>query len=1089
MVILQQPIITLWDILHLESTESSRSVNFDRRFHPGFVIFSVSYPTSSITLGLQLFHHHSTLLGHLDLCHPPIQFPFGSESILPKLQAHLVPIDQSGIHATRVVSGRRFVRWDTVPKLLAQQNAYITALPYEFFFAKTGTNTSSTTLSHDYPREDEDPFNATTADVDNNNGAPDPFSPSGLTPSGPPNPSGASFTSTSSSSGTRQDSQGLNLDPSLIPTLISQLHAQPLNINILSWKKQTIEHILDGLDKARIRVASRPQGRDVVFELCVPGMSGVVDVPRWPEAYPSMDYSAFPHHAQAASTGSGPGPGPIRNSRPERERRRKLSTTTNASNTTGSTGSEITTSSWSGGSEQKHEVAGYSRPSPGYRGDPDYPVVDAQYRHAYEPDGFKRSSTSEPVVVHNHTLTPFRPYQEQPHAQSQAQGMINHAHGQAHNDRNYFHREVPPPQQQHISQPLPSPSSTHPNAALTMPANAPGTGGTGTGGTFLTTPTPTKKWTRRSSPDRIFMNMTLNGILRSAGMPIPRQKDDASRLPWSSIPQFLAENKLYITGWPEANLPWLYSGDGIKGAGGGGGGGGAGANGAAPGATTTTGIGEWRDRIDWKSSPSQRSYKPLAQALRSGDIQIVPRPPGREVLFEVRDAQGRSYDSTLGLSDEWKAKWMQDTVHGGGGPSSGQQASASTPGSGSGSSPGSGIRFVNTSPQRAQGARHRQHQRQPLDMHILEEELERGRPGYHSRSASRSAMMDLELPSPTETTASSSSGTTRRQGHHHVSPRHYPSVNNAPSSQPAFPGMPLPHRVSYQNLGFHPEQPKHSHSQPPLPHSYSSSFPPNYYHDAPRRLTPPIDVSDRDGPPSSSIRFSQPVNRQYPELPGRFQRPSALLAESDSRRNTPSPDSSQRQRTVSLGTSSASTGTGTVLSGSSSGFSTAALSGRGGSGRYNLPSLSQGAMDVDMDMDDPNHNRLPPIMLRTDAEPEHGLLPFPIASLKRTISDSALPPAPRSPTMPFSHPSHFPSPVVAFSQPLWSALEKTWKLSVLDPVRASLPPLGDTILWDADRRSWKLVWAADADASRGSSGARTPTAVWSAGQEAWILES
>jgi hypothetical protein len=46
-------------------------------------------------------------------------------------------VDEAHINATRVVSGRRFVRWDTVPKLLAQQNMYISGLPYDFFFSKS----------------------------------------------------------------------------------------------------------------------------------------------------------------------------------------------------------------------------------------------------------------------------------------------------------------------------------------------------------------------------------------------------------------------------------------------------------------------------------------------------------------------------------------------------------------------------------------------------------------------------------------------------------------------------------------------------------------------------------------------------------------------------------------------------------------------------------------------------------------------------------------------------------------------------------------------------------------------------------------
>jgi hypothetical protein len=145
-------------------------------------------------------------------------------------------------------------------------------------------------------------------------------------------------------------------------------------------------------------------------------------------------------------------------------------------------------------------------------------------------------------------------------------------------------------------------------------------------------PPPGKKWSRRSSPDRIFMNQALNDILRAAGMPIPRQKDDTSRLPWSSIPLFLAQHGLYITNFPEANLPWVYSVENIQ----------------------AKNREDWIDRVDWKSSPSQRAYKGLVAALRRGEIQIKRRPDGREVIFEVKDTEGRTYDSTLGLSDAWK---------------------------------------------------------------------------------------------------------------------------------------------------------------------------------------------------------------------------------------------------------------------------------------------------------------------------------------------------------------------------------------------------------------------------------------------------
>lgn len=842
-------------------------------------------------------------------------------------------IDDAGIHATRVVSGRRFVRWDTVPNLLAHQNLYISNLPYEFFFAKAVNTSGRTELEEEEPEEQEE----------------------------------------------------LAIDPDVVHTLIAQLHAQPLNINILSWKKQTIEHILDGLDRNRIRVASRPQGRDVVFELQIPRSHQTVDIPRWPDVYPQHHSPPLEAHA-----------GPIRNPRPDRERRRKLSTNTNASNTTGSTGSE-----WSGGSDRHSAPAAgpYSmsgdleEPDDGTNREPlNANSYDARgHGHGRRTSGSTMMDISATPVVHNHTLTPL-PLAFTYHEDGQQQQAPPQPSGMTPSP-------VVQPYIQHVSRPLPSPS-------------------TGGATTFLTTPTPTKKWTRRSSPDRIFMNVTLNGLLRSAGMPIPRQKDDASRLPWSSIPQFLAENGLFVRGWPEANLPWLYSGAG---------GGGVPAPAQVPGQAGGGGIGEWKDRIDWKSSPSQRSYKPLAQALRNGDIQILPRPKGRDVLFEVRDAQGRCYDSTLGLSDEWKVKWMQDVIPGG---AAAAAAVAAPPGE---------FKFVNI------------HGRMKRD---TPDDEERGRPGYHSRANSRPGFhsrsasysrsgsararnMDLELPSPTETTVSSSSGTTKR----FAQPRRYQSTSVFPD---------LSHR-GYHNLAYPSEpkpEPKLAYPEPKLAYSYSpsSSFPPN---DAHQRVTPP---TDREGP-SSTIRFP----RQYSESIMRFHRPadSPII---DSRKNTPSPNSSQRQRTVSLGTSSASTGTGTT--GTSPSFSITPAR----PGRYNLPPLAQGVMDMDVDMDDPKLNRLPPIIhFQPDTE--------------RPVTPATPTTFPRSLTTP----SSLPTPVVAFSRPLWSPVKNTWKLSVLDPARASLPPIGDTILWDATRGSWKLMWATGADVD--------PSALWSAEQEAWILES
>ena len=100
---------------------------------------------------------------------------------------------------TRIVSGRRFVRWEVVPPLLHQHSKYISGLPLEFFFNKT---------SH--------------------------------------------------------------------ATDVNQLHAHPLNINILSWKKGTIEDILDRVKDGRIRILDRPQGQSTIIRSPLPFLSAPV---------------------------------------------------------------------------------------------------------------------------------------------------------------------------------------------------------------------------------------------------------------------------------------------------------------------------------------------------------------------------------------------------------------------------------------------------------------------------------------------------------------------------------------------------------------------------------------------------------------------------------------------------------------------------------------------------------------------------------------------------------------------------------------------------------------------------------------------
>ena len=1091
------------------------------------------------------------------------------------------PTDEAGIHATRVVSGRRFVRWDTVPKLLAQQNAYISCLPYEFFFAKAVTTTSagaaspmtSATLSptstlhtnstgpsyppQQPPNEDGDDVSMHSNPRDNSIPVPGSLLPSRF-------PSGASAYHPHSSHYHETNAQAdEELSPSsndapivmsvdaeeVAQTLIAQLHAQPLNINILSWKKQTIEYILDGLEKRRIRILSRPENRDVVFELELPLPGSTIqtaDIPRWPDVYPSLHADplgqnqpspsppqiTFPMHSGLSNPNSalsplssnfpssgGGGGGSTRNPRPDSERKRKLSTNTNASTATGSAGSEATTPSWSGNDAQTRRQMTDAYGDVERRGNGVASRPNEQSYSAQVPDKLKQETMSDETMydikghghghehgrvrsgsmtakdvaplVHNHTLTPS-PLRSHPQDFPRS-SSIQSRHVQLQSDNPAFDSLPSENGESGVqpSRPL-VPGVQYVSRTILSPSTSSGVG------SFLTTPTPTKKWTRRSSPDRIFMNTTLNGILRAAGMPIPRQKDDASRLPWSSIPQFLAENGMYICGWPEANLPWLYSGDM-----------GANANanananmaggGGANNGNGSGSIGEWRDRIDWKSSPSQRSYKPLAQALRNGDIRILPRPRGRDVLFEVRDAQGRCYDSTLGLSDEWKKRWMHD--YAAAAPGSGSPPSVATSSSGAGEP-----NFVDSSSPIREGRGRRPGIRQHPNTEVgaLDDEMEekeRGRPGYHSRSTSysrsgtsrtRNLVADFELPSPTETTTSSSSGATKRQGHHRFSRGYHPSRS---MPQGAISDITvLPPRAGYQKLAYPPSEPSR---QSPLGYSYTSKVAPNQFHEMhhhSRLSTPPVTSHERDAP--SAPRFPHLAgNRQHLESGVRFQHPSLSPAEvsnEGSCRNTPSPDSSARQRTVSLGTSSASTGSSGVP-----GVQTLMHPPRGG--RYNLPSLSHGVVDVAMDLDDPSLNRLPPIHLKSDGEgykeDESPTLSFPAVSplpfnrIAPSSASSGVPPATMTTgsATASSLPTHFPSPLSAFSRPTWSATERIWKLTVLDHDRALLPPVGDTILWDPERSSWKLTWVANAESLQRQRS--SPIALWSAEQDAWILDS
>ncbi|PVG00659.1 hypothetical protein CPB86DRAFT_182118 [Serendipita vermifera] len=1172
--------------------------------------------------------------------------------------------DEAHINATRVVSGRRFVRWDTVPKLLAQQNMYISGLPYDFFFSKsvltlgrvpTGTSAIGNTglvgsggvrpqatglgpteasynlanaglagnsgaiaaaadrdgerhsnrkslLSHPHEEaapvvveEDElvdDNEEEEEEDVDGDDeldgssssnmdvttppssGSPGAsgattVSRSGTTPASPPlstmtaattapdfllSPSGPGAVHNSphhhrthdyqqaphgsKSIGNRfnpqQSNQPITSSSSSIPavaggvvtgvaaeahipissldaaSIVAILHAQPLNINILSWKKQTIEEILALLRQGKIRVAPRPQGRDVVFELVMPN-GNTVDVPKWPDVFPSAaaamvmsnlsntqspnnNHHHHHHHhhntervtfpsssspaldgAFDASGNEGPplrdGGGVIRTSRADREKRRGISAGPASSSAYertrtmsggggggpyGAPSSTNATSSASGagGMALKLRMDGRAAtPSSSGVASPDRESTFPYSQRGRRLTSIKGEGSEEQdgscgdKMVHHYTLTPssFHPYQP-----SMGKMQVVTSGERAMSDEmlspssggGMMMAEDPPTRGR----------STFPSAAAAAAA----------AGAFLTTPTPTKKWTRRSSPDRIYMNVTLNSILRGAGMPIPRQKDDASRLPWSSIPQFLAEKQLYITGWPEANLPWLYSGDEPKGA-----------NGNSPskgGPKLPNGsMGEWKDRIDWKSSPSQRSYKPLAQALRNGEIKILARPKGRDVIFEVKDAQGRMYDTTLGLSEEWKRKWMYSGEK--------QQQALVYP---SEERRGSYVSSVLVDMEEDSKA----------ESMSVDEDVEQKRAVYRSSHPRRS--FDLH--------------------HHEFSPeRSTPSSFGRSSPVPS-------HTMRRMSYPF-----------PPISSSYPSPY--GQHGSYSRHGT----ESSYDGPSrysSSSHGLDERYSlgaREYMESTARYQQPpeSSLRETNDAPMREGRPDSapkeleeevtspgSSRQRTASLGTSSAASGT--VLSPGQ--LHTSNKMG------YTLPPLSQSTA-MDIDMDDPKVNKLPPIRaLMYDSDDDrsrplhsHHLTLPQLSASTTSLSSSGIPATPNNPylstTPPRSQlgyssssprmsvdrrdpsppetnntnniPTHLPKPTSAFSQPFWEPKDQVWRLNVQDSEGAALPPVGNKVCWDARSGKWRVACHTHlVDTNSGFA-----VAFWSPDKEAWILSS
>ncbi|KAG8786397.1 hypothetical protein FRC15_011491 [Serendipita sp. 397] len=160
-------------------------------------------------------------------------------------------------------------------------------------------------------------------------------------------------------------------------------------------------------------------------------------------------------------------------------------------------------------------------------------------------------------------------------------------------------------------------------------------------------------------------------------------------------------------------------------------------------------------------------------------------------------------------------------------------------------------------------------------------------------------------------------------------------------------------------------------------------------------------------------------------------------------------------------------------------------------------------MDVSESDDDALlSNRLPPLQIPMD-EDQRG--DASIEGPSQHVTSSLNPPTTGTPTRRVSPPSvstptHLPQPTIAFSQPVWNAQDRTWRLTVIDFEQAALPPLGDAVVWDVDRNAWRLYWSEDGGGggeTRGpGAGPRNVEvvggasfALWSVEQDAWILES
>ncbi|KAG8839387.1 hypothetical protein FRC18_011498 [Serendipita sp. 400] len=106
--------------------------------------------------------------------------------------------------------------------------------------------------------------------------------------------------------------------------------------------------------------------------------------------------------------------------------------------------------------------------------------------------------------------------------------------------------------------------------------------------------------------------------------------DGTKKIPWNTLPLFLTQKKLYITGFPNTCIPKVID-DEVK-------------NVSSP--------------PHWK--PAQAVA--MEEAFNKSLVKILPRPTGRRVLFSTSGVDGKFYDSTCGYSDTWLDAHMEDTI-------------------------------------------------------------------------------------------------------------------------------------------------------------------------------------------------------------------------------------------------------------------------------------------------------------------------------------------------------------------------------------------------------------------------------------------